>query len=68
MPTEPGSPRQKTGLSGSGEERIRRETLDVTMPGRAKTGKKHPITIVLDEIKDIFLGMGYEIAEGPELS
>jgi phenylalanyl-tRNA synthetase alpha chain len=50
------------------EEKIRQETLDVTMPGRAKKlGRKHPITIVLDEIKDIFLGMGYEIAEGPEV-
>ena len=50
------------------EERIRKETLDVTMPGRVRNlGRKHPITIVLDEIKEIFLGMGYEIAEGPEI-
>lgn len=30
-------------------------------------GKKHPLTQVLDEIKEVFLGMGYEIAEGPEV-
>jgi len=48
--------------------RLKSETIDVTMPGRIKPiGKKHPLTIVLDELKDIFLGMGYEIAEGPEI-
>jgi len=30
-------------------------------------GKKHPLSIVIDEIKDVFIGMGYEIAEGPEV-
>lgn len=49
-------------------EKMKLEVIDVTMPGRAKDlGRKHPITIVLDQIKDIFLGMGYEIAEGPEV-
>jgi len=44
------------------------EKLDVTMPGiRHKVGKKHPLSIVLDEIKDIFIGMGFAIAEGPEV-
>lgn len=48
--------------------RLKSETIDVTMTGRIKPiGKKHPLTIVLDELKDIFLGMGYEIAEGPEI-
>lgn len=50
------------------DEKLKSETLDVTMPGRIRhLGKKHPLTAVLDEIKDIFLGMGYEIAEGPEV-
>ena len=50
------------------DEKMKIETLDVTMPGHASNlGRKHPLTIVLDEIKDIFLGMGYEIAEGPEV-
>lgn len=45
-----------------------KEALDVTMPGKRRNlGKKHPLSIVLDEIKDVFLGMGYEIAEGPEV-
>mgnify|MGYP000932865681 FL=1 len=49
-------------------EKLKSEVLDVTMPGRIQAlGKKHPLTSTLDEIKDIFLGMGYEIAEGPEV-
>jgi phenylalanyl-tRNA synthetase alpha chain len=48
--------------------RLKNETIDVTMPGKVRSiGKRHPLTIVLDELKDIFLGMGYEIAEGPEI-
>lgn len=44
------------------------EKIDVTIPGnRIEHGKKHVLNIVLDEVKDIFLGMGYEIAEGPEV-
>lgn len=55
-------------LKAAREEKLRNEILDVTMPGKLKVlGKKHPITIVMDEIKDIFLGMGYKIAEGPEV-
>ncbi|NLN66173.1 MAG: phenylalanine--tRNA ligase subunit alpha [Clostridiaceae bacterium] len=50
------------------EERMARETIDVTMPGTViPRGKKHPLTLVLDEIKEVFIGMGYEIAEGPEV-
>jgi phenylalanyl-tRNA synthetase alpha chain len=48
--------------------RLSSEVIDVTMPGRVKElGRKHPLTMVLDEIKDVFLGMGYDIAEGPEV-
>ena len=44
------------------------EKIDVTMPGKkAEMGKKHPLSIVLDEIKEIFLGMGFDIADGPEV-
>ncbi len=50
------------------EEKIARETIDISMPGRYfPRGKKHPLTLVLDEIKEVFIGMGYEIAEGPEV-
>lgn len=48
--------------------KLREETLDVTIAGRKpKLGKRHPLTSVLDEVKDIFLGMGFSIAEGPEV-
>ena len=49
-------------------KRLKNEVIDVTLPGKIRPiGKKHPLTLVLDEIKEIFLGMGYEIAEGPEI-
>lgn len=44
------------------------ETIDVTLPGKKpKVGHRHPNTIALQEIEDIFIGMGYEIVEGPEI-
>ena len=44
------------------------EVIDVTMPGRAASmGKKHPMTVVTEEICDIFLSMGYEIVHGPDV-
>ena len=50
------------------EKRLLSEKIDVTMPGKQpEIGHKHPLTIVLDEIKDIFMGMGFDIAEGPEV-
>ena len=50
------------------EEKLASETLDVTMPGKPiALGKKHPLNVVLDEFKEIFLGLGFSIAEGPEV-
>ncbi|MEG1478941.1 MAG: phenylalanine--tRNA ligase subunit alpha, partial [Clostridiales bacterium] len=47
---------------------IEKEKIDVTMSGEnILMGQRHPLTLVIDEMKDIFLGMGYEIAEGPEV-
>lgn len=48
--------------------RLKAEAIDVTMPGSAPAlGKRHPLTIVLDEMKEIFMGMGYDVVEGPEV-
>lgn len=48
--------------------RLASEVIDVTLPGKStRVGHKHPLSKVLDEIKDIFIGMGYKIAEGPEV-
>ncbi len=50
------------------EQRLKEEAIDVTLPAKGvDLGGKHPLTLVLDEIKDIFIGMGFEIAEGPEV-
>lgn len=47
---------------------LEKEAIDVTIPGKRRLiGKKHPLSIVLDEIKEVFTSMGYEIAEGPEV-
>ena len=59
----------KTELEQSSlSERLSGESIDITLPGKAKKpGKKHPLNIVLDELTDIFIGMGFEIAQGPEV-
>ena len=50
------------------QEQLKAEKIDVTLPGKKITlGAKHPLSIVLDEIKEIFVGMGFEIVEGPEV-
>lgn len=50
------------------EQRLASETLDVTIPGKKlRMGHKHPMYSVLDKIKDIFIGMGFEILDGPEV-
>jgi len=48
--------------------RGRAEALDVTLPGkRLRHGRKHPLTRTLEEIKRIFMGLGFEVVEGPEI-
>lgn len=50
------------------EQKLREEGIDVTLPGTpVPGGGKHPLNLVLEEIEDIFLGLGYSIAEGPEI-
>ena len=50
------------------EMKLRQETVDVTMPAvKPAIGHKHPMYNVLDQIKDIFIGMGFEIVDGPEV-
>jgi phenylalanyl-tRNA synthetase alpha chain len=50
------------------EKRLLQEDLDITLPSKRKPlGHKHPMNILLDEIEDLFRGMGFEIAEGPEV-
>ncbi len=50
------------------EKQLASEVIDVTMPGKVFTvGKKHPITQIIDEVSEIFMGLGFSIAEGPEV-
>ena len=48
--------------------RLAAEKIDVTLPGRRRElGRRHPLTLTLDRIKDVFLRMGFDIEEGPEV-
>ncbi|AIO19607.1 Phenylalanine--tRNA ligase alpha subunit [Candidatus Izimaplasma bacterium HR1] len=50
------------------EEQLSKETIDVTLPGkRMSSGNRHLLTQVVEELEDLFIGMGYEIMEGPEV-
>lgn len=55
---------QKLELS----KKLQSEKIDVTLPGkRYALGKKHPTSLILDEVSSIFIGMGFSIVEGPEV-
>lgn len=60
---------RKTQFEGEGlKRRLVEESIDVTLPGRpAYRGHLHPISIVLAEIEDIFISMGFEISTGPDI-
>ena len=50
------------------EAQLKAETVDVTIPGKeVSVGHRHPMYIALDEIKEIFIGMGFTILDGPEV-
>ncbi len=50
------------------ELQLKTEVIDVTLPAKKKNlGHRHPNNIVLEEVEDIFVGMGYEVVDGPEI-
>ena len=50
------------------QERLEKEKIDITMPSKkTPIGSIHPITGVIDDMKEIFLGLGYQIADGPDI-
>ncbi len=50
------------------EQRLKSEAVDVTMPGKKRSiGSRHPLNIVLEDLKAIFRGMGYTVVDGPEV-
>lgn len=49
-------------------EKLKSETIDITLPSSALSlGSLHPLSVVKNELEELFLGMGYQIAEGPEV-
>ena len=66
--TEALARQQKVLEAAALHARLEAETLDVTIPGKpVEVGHKHPMYTVLDEIRDIFIGMGFDILDGPEI-
>ena len=50
------------------EAKLEAEVIDVTLPAKKmEMGHRHPNTIALEEVERIFIGMGYEVVEGPEV-
>ena len=50
------------------EEKIEKETIDITLPAtKIQRGSKHPVNRVIEEIEDLFVSMGYDVISGPEL-
>ena len=50
------------------EEKLKKETIDITLPStKIKRGSEHPLNRVIEEIEDLFISMGYDVVEGPEL-
>lgn len=50
------------------EKKLAEESIDVTLPGRpVQAGTRHPLTAVVEHVEDVFIGLGFEIAEGPEV-
>ena len=50
------------------EEQLKNEVIDVTLPAKkSAVGHRHPNTVALEEVERIFIGMGYEVVEGPEV-
>lgn len=60
--------RRKNFEAAALEKRLEEESIDVTLPAKMqKTGHRHPNQIALQEVENVFIGMGYEVIEGPEI-
>lgn len=61
--------RKKTALQTAAiAAQLESETIDVTMPGVSRSqGRLHPLNSTIDQVLDIFVGLGYTVAEGPEI-
>ena len=49
-------------------EKLKKETIDITLPAtKVKRGSKHPVNRIIEELEDLFVSMGYDVVDGPEL-
>ena len=50
------------------EEKLKTEKIDITLPStKIRRGSKHPVNRIIEEVEDIFVSMGYDVVDGPEL-
>lgn len=50
------------------KKKLEREKIDITLPStKIKRGSKHPVNSIIEQIEDLFVSMGYQVEEGPEL-
>ncbi len=50
------------------DKKLKEETIDITLPGtKVNVGTTHPLTMIIDEIEELFVSMGYDVVEGPEI-
>ena len=50
------------------EEKLKKEQIDITLPSnKVKRGSKHPLNRIIEEVEDLFVSMGYDVVDGPEL-
>lgn len=55
-------------LEAEQEKQLKAEIIDVTVPGRCLArGNRHPLTQLMEQFTDVFIGLGFEVAEGPEI-
>jgi phenylalanyl-tRNA synthetase alpha chain len=60
--------KQKELEEAAVQKQLAAEEIDITLPGRpVKTGSHHPLTSIIEEIENLFIGMGYTVEEGPEV-
>lgn len=49
-------------------KKLEKEAIDITLPGTSmRMGSKHPLTMIMDEVEELFISMGYDVLEGPEI-
>ena len=62
------SEKEETFKAAELEEKLQKEKIDITLPAdKVRRGSKHPINRIIEELEDLFVSMGYDVVDGPEL-